>query len=86
MSVVTVCFGVAVSNSQLDTTSFVGTAVAVAAFTITALYQIWIGKKITDLNVSPPQLLLNQAPVAVGLLLIIVPFVDTIPNLGMAHL
>jgi len=29
--------------------------------------QIWIGKKITDLKVDAPQLLLNQTPVLAGL-------------------
>lgn len=41
--------------------------------------QIRIGKKITDLKVDAPQLLLNQAPVSAGLL-VSMPFIDTIPD------
>lgn len=74
--------GVTISGFQSASTNMLGLIVAVAAFVVTALYQIWIGKKINDLNVSPPQLLLNQAPVAVLLLLCIVPFSDTLPELA----
>lgn len=57
-----------------------GTIAAVAAFVITAFYQIWIGKKVEDLNVCAPTLLLNQAPIAVVLLLVLLPFTDTVPD------
>ena len=41
--------------------------------------KIWMEKKITDLKVYAPQLLLNQAPVAAGLL-VSMPFINTIPD------
>lgn len=83
LSVIAVCFGVAVVTTTVVASNPLGTAVAVASFTVTAFYQIWIGKKIKDLEVSPQQLLLNQAPVSVVLLLILMPFSDTMPNFSM---
>ncbi|KAK5046159.1 hypothetical protein LTR84_008616 [Exophiala bonariae] len=80
LAVVITCFGVALVTAKSFHTNTMGTIVAIAAFTVTALYQVWIGKKIEELNVSPPQLLLNQAPVSVVLLLLVAPFVDTVPD------
>jgi solute carrier family 35, member E3 len=45
-------------------------------------FAIWIGKMIAGLDVSAPQLLLNQAVVSVPMLLIIAPFVDAVPDLS----
>ena len=81
-SIIAVCLGVAMTNTKQALTNPFGAVVAVTAFTVTALYQIWIGKKIVDLNVSPSQLLLNQAPVSALILLFFVPFVDTIPDVS----
>jgi len=86
VSIAALCVGVGLITSASIFSNVLGTCIAVAAFTITALYQIWIGKKLTDLKVSPPQLLLNQAPVACGLLLLLCGFVDKVPvveNLDM---
>lgn len=80
LAVVITCFGVALVTAKSFHTNAIGTIVAIAAFTVTALYQVWIGKKIEELNVSPPQLLFNQAPLSVMLLLLIAPFVDTVPD------
>jgi solute carrier family 35 protein E3 len=82
LSIISVCVGVALTNTKLAMSNPRGAFVAVAAYTVTALYQIWIGKKIADLKVSAPQLLLNQAPVSVFILAFFVPFVDTIPDVG----
>lgn len=79
-TIVVITAGVILSGYEAATANGLGVIVAVAAFTVTALYQLWIAKKITELNVQPPQLLLNQAPAAVVLLLCILPFVDTIPD------
>lgn len=75
-----VCCGVALTNSGAAGTTTLGASIAVAAFTVTAFYQVWIGKKIKDFNVSSPQLLLNQAPISVLLLAFLTPFFDTIPD------
>ena len=82
LSIFSVCMGVALTNTKLALSNPLGAFVAVLAFTVTALYQIWIGKKIAELKVSPPQLLLNQAPVSVLLLAVFVPFVDEIPDVS----
>lgn len=74
------CVGVGLTNSRAADTTMLGASVAVAAFTVTAFYQVWIGKKMGDFKVSSPQLLLNQAPIAVLLLAFLVPFLDTIPD------
>lgn len=75
-----VCVGVALTNTGEAGTTKLGASIAVAAFVVTAFYQVWIGKKIKDFNVSSPQLLLNQAPISVLLLAVIAPFFDTLPD------
>jgi solute carrier family 35 protein E3 len=77
-----VCVGVALTNGNEAGTTVVGASIAVAAFVVTAFYQVWIGKKITDFKVSSPQLLLNQAPISVLLLAVMAPFFDTLPKVG----
>ena len=59
-----------------------GAIIAIASFTVTALYQIWIGKMVVGLDVSAPQLLLNQAMVSVPMLITIAPFFDAVPDLS----
>lgn len=81
-SVVLVCFGVVLTNSRFVLSNQIGTVIAIASFTVTALYQIWIGKMMGGLHVSAPQLLLRQAVVSVPMLLVIAPFVDVFPKLS----
>ncbi len=76
-----VCIGVALTNTGAAGTTTLGASIAVAAFTITAFYQVWIGKKMQDFKVSSPQLLLNQAPISVLLLVFVAPFFDTVPDI-----
>lgn len=73
--------GVMLANHKFGVAHPFGAGVAVMAFSVTAAYQIWIQKKIGDLHVSPSQLLLNQAPVAVLLLLFVAPFTDRVPDI-----
>jgi solute carrier family 35 protein E3 len=82
LAIVSVCVGVAMTNTKQAMTNPLGAAVAVVAFTVTALYQIWIGKKIVDLNATAPQILLNQAPVSVAILAVFMPFIDTVPDVS----
>jgi solute carrier family 35 protein E3 len=79
-----VCIGVALTNtgSGAAGTTTLGASIACAAFTVTAFYQVWIGKKIKDFAVSSPQLLLNQAPISVLLLAFFVPGFDTMPDVA----
>ena len=80
VSIACVCVGVSLTNAQAARSNWIGAVAAAAAFTVTALYQIWIGKKIADLKVSAPQLLLNQAPISVCILIVMMPFIDTVPD------
>ncbi|OWP02782.1 solute carrier family 35 member E [Marssonina coronariae] len=77
-----VCIGVGLTNTGTAGTSGLGASIAVAAFIVTAFYQVWIGKKMMDFKVSSPQLLLNQAPVSVLLLAVVAPFSDTLPDVN----
>jgi solute carrier family 35, member E3 len=79
-SLALVCIGVGMTNSSAAGTNPIGAVVSIVAFATTAMYQIWIGKKMEDFKVTSAQLLFNQAPLAVLLLIVIVPFSDTIPT------
>lgn len=81
-AILATCAGVSLTINQTAGPALFGVIVATMAFCSTALYQIWIGKKIDDFGVSPPQLLLNQAPLSVLLLLPFIPFIDTLPDLS----
>ncbi|KAH0536942.1 hypothetical protein FGG08_006207 [Glutinoglossum americanum] len=50
ISLVSLCFGVALTNHDAAGTNPLGAVIAVAAFTTTAMYQIWISKKIKDFS------------------------------------
>lgn len=82
-SILITCFGVSLTIKGDTKTQTFGIIIAAMAFSSTALYQIWIGKKIEDFAVSAPQLLLNQAPISVLLLVPFVPFFDKIPDLSL---
>ncbi|KAH0565374.1 hypothetical protein GP486_001239 [Trichoglossum hirsutum] len=81
LSLVSLCFGVGLTNHNAAGSNPTGAMFAVAAFTTTAMYQIWISKKIKDFAVTSPQLLMNQAPISVFLLALFVPAFDTIVDL-----
>jgi len=81
-AILVTCIGVSFTVNVAAKTAASGVIVATMAFCSTALYQIWIGKKIEDFAVSAPQLLLNQAPISVLLLIPFVPFIDTMPDLS----
>jgi solute carrier family 35 protein E3 len=80
LALLTLCVGVGLTNSGAADTTAIGASIACAAFTVTAFYQVWIGKKMSDFKVNSPQLLLNQAPISVLLLAFLVPWFDTIPD------
>ena len=75
-AILATCIGVSFTINEAAKTQLFGVIIATLAFCSTALYQIWIGKKIEDFAVSPPQLLLNQAPISVCLLIPFVPFFE----------
>jgi solute carrier family 35 protein E3 len=80
-----VCIGVGLTNTGSGAAGMtaLGASIAIAAFTVTAFYQVWIGKKMKDFAVSSPQLLLNQAPISVLLLAFMVPFFDSVPDVTL---
>ncbi|ORY09916.1 triose-phosphate transporter family-domain-containing protein [Clohesyomyces aquaticus] len=82
VAILATCVGVSFTINGEAKTQLFGVIVASLAFISTALYQLWIGKKIEDFAVSPPQLLLNQAPISVLLLIPFVPFLDKVPDLS----
>jgi solute carrier family 35 protein E3 len=82
IALASVCVGVALTNTGAAGTTSTGASIAVAAFTVTAFYQVWIGKKMKDFAVSSPQLLLNQAPISVLLLACVAPLFDTAPDIA----
>lgn len=82
LALAAVCIGVALTNTGDIGTTMKGVIVATVAFTITALYQVWIGLKMEDFKVTSPQLLMNQAPIAVVMLAFLVPFFDTTPDVS----
>lgn len=82
LALAAVCIGVALTNTGDIGTTTMGVVVASIAFTVTALYQIWIGMKMEDFKVTSPQLLMNQAPIAVVMLACLVPFFDTMPDVS----
>ncbi|KAK8182294.1 triose-phosphate transporter family-domain-containing protein [Phyllosticta citribraziliensis] len=80
LAILCICAGVILTNGGSAQSNPFGAVIAVMAVTVTAFYQIWIGKKIDDLDVTPQQLLMNQAPISAFLLLFIVPLMDKIPD------
>lgn len=82
-SIALLTLGVMVANGQFGLSNPIGATIAMLQFIATALYQISIGRRMKDLGVSPPQLLYNQAPLAVILLLPFIPIIDKRPDLGM---
>lgn len=80
LAILCICAGVIMTNGGSAQSNPFGAIIAVMAVTVTAFYQIWIGKKIDDLDVTPQQLLMNQAPISAFLLLFIVPVMDKIPD------
>lgn len=83
LALASVCVGVGLTNTGASGTTTFGASIAIAAFVVTAFYQVWIGKKLTDFKASSPQLLLNQAPISVLILAFLAPFFDTKPDVSV---
>ncbi|KAM3087760.1 hypothetical protein ACMFMG_001833 [Clarireedia jacksonii] len=83
LALASVCIGVALTNSSAAGTNLLGASIAIAAFVVTAFYQVWIGKKLVDFKASSPQLLLNQAPISVLILAFLAPWLDTPPDVSV---
>jgi solute carrier family 35 protein E3 len=87
LTLIPVCVGVAVvsyfdtaakSGASEKTTAPIGVVFAFAALFASAIYTVWIDKYHRVLDCTSMQLLLNQAPVSVGVMLFVIPFSDDI--------
>ena len=83
LTLIPVCVGVAVvsyfdtaakSGATEKTTAPIGVVFAFAALFASAIYTVWIDKYHRVLDCTSMQLLLNQAPVSVGVMLFVIPF------------
>lgn len=86
-TLIPVCVGVAVvsyfdtapkSGSTEKATAPIGVVFAFAALFASAIYTVWIDKYHRVLECTSMQLLLNQAPVSVLVMLFVIPFSDDI--------
>lgn len=89
LAIIPICLGVgittyfdALSSTSERTTSIYGVFFALTGVTVSCIYTIWIGTFAKKYQVSSMQLLYNQAPWSVLLLLICVPFSDTVPPIN----
>ncbi|EME44168.1 hypothetical protein DOTSEDRAFT_80011 [Dothistroma septosporum NZE10] len=80
-----ICVGVAVvsyfdtkPSGDLKSTSPLGVFFALGGVLVSGLYNIWIGRYHKSLELSSWQLLMNQAPVCVLVMLYIIPFSDDV--------
>ncbi|POR36166.1 Putative solute carrier family 35 member e3 protein [Tolypocladium paradoxum] len=67
------------ADAKIKTTSAIGVVFAFSGLFASSLYRVWIASYLRKLQMSIMQLLFNQAPVSVLLLLYVIPFVDTFP-------
>jgi len=81
------CLGVALATGASLQSNMFGTLISVASFCTTAMYQIYIGLRLSTpidgVEVSAPQLLMNQTLLSSGMLICLIPFFDTIPQFGV---
>jgi solute carrier family 35 protein E3 len=66
-------------DANVKTTSGLGVIFAFSGIFASSLYTVWISSYCKKLQMSPMQLLFNQAPVSAFMLLYVIPFVDTFP-------
>ena len=79
-SVVAVIIGVYTHSVNDVKLTLLGTIVAGAGVMSAALYQLWIGVKLDELDMNPQQLLFYQAPLSVTLLIPCIIFFEKIPH------
>ncbi|RKP10537.1 triose-phosphate transporter family-domain-containing protein [Thamnocephalis sphaerospora] len=81
LSLAVICFGVGVASVTDVSMNFIGTVYALAGVLVTSLYQVWVGSEQKALQLSPPQLLYQQAPLAALMLVPLVPVLDPVSKL-----
>jgi solute carrier family 35, member E3 len=83
-----ICLGVGImsyfdthkSTGSVPQTTTLGVFFAFSGVVASALYTVWIGTYHKKFNLNSMQLLLNQAPISVFLLLYAIPFTDQTPQ------
>eukprot|EP00741_Cyanophora_paradoxa_P010454 tig00000037_g10109.t1 len=78
LSLLPICLGVSIATVTDFQLNLKGTMYAAVAVVVTSFYQIWVGTKQKELQVSSMQLLYYQAPLAAGILLIVIPLFDDV--------
>ena len=68
------------ADETVKTTSTLGVFFAFSGIFASSLYTVWISSYCKKLQMSPMQLLFNQAPIASFMLLYAIPFIDTFPT------
>ncbi|PKS12963.1 hypothetical protein jhhlp_000304 [Lomentospora prolificans] len=95
LTLIPVCLGVGVvsyydslptDNANVKTTSPLGVIFAFSGVFASSLYTVWIGSYHRKLEMNSMQLLFNQAPWSAFLLLYVIPFVDTFPQVSQTSL
>ncbi len=61
----------------VEQVNFIGTVYAVLCTALTAQYQIYVASKQKELELNSMQLLMNMMPVSAGLVLVLIPFMDS---------
>jgi solute carrier family 35 protein E3 len=79
-SIVPVIIGVYTHSIHDIKLTFFGASVAIVGVLSAALYQLWIGVKLEELDMNPQQLLFYQAPLSVTLLIPFIVFYEKIPH------
>lgn len=95
LTLIPVCLGVGIvsyydslpaDNANVKTTSPIGVFFAFSGVLASSLYTVWIGSYHRKLEMNSMQLLFNQAPWSAFLLLYVIPFVDTFPQISHTSL
>jgi solute carrier family 35 protein E3 len=81
ISLAVICIGVTITSVTDVQMNLIGTIYALSGVLITSLYQVWVGSEQKALQLSPPQLLYQQAPLAALMLLPCVPMLDSMTEL-----
>lgn len=79
-SIVSVVVGVYTHSVNDIKLSLFGTVLASVGVVSAALYQLWIGIKLKELNMNPQQLLFYQAPLSVSILIPYIVLYEKVPK------
>mmetsp|Transcript_13971 Transcript_13971/g.23091 ORF Transcript_13971/g.23091 Transcript_13971/m.23091 type:complete len:365 (+) Transcript_13971:193-1287(+) len=78
MTLVPIIIGVSIATVTDFKLNAIGFIYAVLGVIVTSFYQVWVGTKQKELQVSSMQLLYYQAPLSAFMLLFVIPFLDNV--------